>query len=148
LSRGYLGAGLENVALWHERDISHSSVERVALPDASLLTHYVLHRLTGVIDGLEVDAARMRENLDDAHGLAFSQPVLLALVAGGMARDVAYRVVQRNALAAFDQAKHLRTLLEGDPDVTVSSDLLDEAFDLTRSLRHAGLVLDDLESIT
>ncbi len=148
LTRGYLGAGLENVALWHERDISHSSVERVALPDASLLTYYVLRRLTAVVDGLEVDGARMRENLDAGHGLVFSQPVLLALVASGMARDDAYRVVQRNAVAAAEQGKDLRTLLEGDPEVAVSARALDEAFDLQRSLRHAGRVFDHLEDVT
>ncbi|MGH9165605.1 MAG: adenylosuccinate lyase [Acidimicrobiales bacterium] len=147
LLRGYLGAGLENVALWHERDISHSSVERVALPDASLLAYYVLRRMTAVIDGLEVDAGRMRENLDAAHGLVFSQPVLLALVAGGMSRDTAYRVVQRNALAAFEQGKDLRTLLEGDPEVTVAAQGLDEAFDLGRSLRHAGRVFEHLQPV-
>ena len=148
LSRGYLGAGLENVALWHERDISHSSVERVALPDASLLTYYVLRRMAAVVDGLEVDAPRMRENLDASHGLVFSQPVLLALVAAGMARDTAYRVVQRNALAAATSGKELRTLLEEDAEVTVGADVLDEAFDLARSLRHAGRVFDHLEDVT
>ncbi|MEO6120780.1 MAG: adenylosuccinate lyase, partial [Acidimicrobiales bacterium] len=140
LTRGYLGAGLENVALWHERDISHSSVERVALPDASLLTYYVLRRLTAVVDGLEVDAARMRENLDASHGLVFSQPVLLALVSAGMTRDDAYRVVQRNARAAATDGKDFRTLLEDDPEVPVGADVLDQAFDLGRSLRHAGRV--------
>ena len=147
LTRGYLGAGLENVALWHERDISHSSVERVALPDASLLTDYVLHRLTAVVDGLEVDAARMRENLEASHGLVFSQPVLLALVSAGMDRDAAYRVVQRNARAAAEGGKELRALLEEDPEVAVRSDVLDEAFDLDRSLRHAGRVFDHLEDV-
>ncbi|HEX2699804.1 MAG TPA: adenylosuccinate lyase [Acidimicrobiales bacterium] len=146
--RGYLGAGLENVALWHERDISHSSVERVILPDASLVAYYALRRMTRVIDGLEVDDARMRENLDRSHGLVFSQPVLLALVASGVARDAAYRLVQRNAMAAWEQGKSFRTLLEGDPDVTLGADALDEAFDLTRAVRHAGRVFDHLEGIS
>ena len=145
--RGYLGAGLENVALWHERDISHSSVERVILPDASLLTYYVLRRMTRVVDGLEVDAARMLENLDRSHGLVFSQPVLLALVASGLPRDAAYRIVQRNAMAAWEQGKSFRTLLEGDPDVTLGADVLDEAFDLARAVRHADRVFDHLEDI-
>ena len=145
--RGYLGAGLEDVALWHERDISHSSVERVILPDASLLAYYVLRRMTRVIDGLEVDAARMVENLERSHGLVFSQPVLLALVASGLPRDAAYRIVQRNAMAAWEQAKSFRTLLEGDPDVTLGADALDEAFDLARAVRHAGRVFDHLEGI-
>ncbi|HET7416869.1 MAG TPA: adenylosuccinate lyase [Solirubrobacterales bacterium] len=146
--RGYLGAGLEDVALWHERDISHSSVERVILPDASLLAYYVLRRMTRVVDGLEVDAARMLENLDRSHGLVFSQPVLLALVAGGLPRDTAYRVVQRNAMAAWEQGKSFRTLLEGDPDVTLPAEALDEAFDLARAVRNAGRVFDHLEDIS
>lgn len=145
--RGYLGAGLENVALWHERDISHSSVERVVLPDASLLTYYLLRRMTGIVDGLQVDARRMVENLELSHGLVFSQPVLLALVAAGMARDTAYRVVQRNAMAAWEQGKDFRTLLDGDPEVTTPADVLDQAFDLPRALRHAGRVFDHLEAI-
>ncbi len=146
--RGYLGAGLEDVALWHERDISHSSVERVILPDASLLAYYVLRRMTRVIDGLEVDAARMLDNLDRSHGLVFSQPVLLALVASGLPRDAAYRIVQRNAMAAWEQGKSFRTLLEGDPDVTLDADAMDEAFDLSRAVRHAGRVFDHLEGIS
>ena len=146
--RGYLGAGLEDVALWHERDISHSSVERVVLPDASLLTYYLLRRMTRVIDGLEVDAARMLENLDRSHGLVFSQPVLLALVASGLPRDAAYRVVQRNAMAAWEQGKSFRTLLEGDPDVALDAEALDEAFDLDRAVRHAGRVFDHLEQLS
>ena len=145
--RGYLGAGLEDVALWHERDISHSSVERVILPDASLLAYYVLRRMTRVVDGLEVDAARMLDNLDRSHGLVFSQPVLLALVASGLPRDAAYRIVQRNAMAAWEQGKSFRTLLEGDPDVTLDADAMDEAFDLARAVRHAGRVFDHLEGI-
>ena len=146
--RGYLGAALEDVALWHERDISHSSVERVILPDATLLTYYLLRRMTAVIDGLEVDAERMLENLDRSHGLVFSQPVLLALVSAGLPRDDAYRVVQRNAMAAWEQGKSFRTLLEGDPDVPLTADALDEAFDLARSVRHAGRVFDHLEGIS
>ena len=146
--RGYLGAALEDVALWHERDISHSSVERVILPDATLLTYYLLRRMTTVIDGLEVDTARMLENLDRSHGLVFSQPVLLALVSAGLPRDDAYRVVQRNAMAAWEQGKSFRTLLEGDPDVPLTADALDEAFDLARAVRHAGRVFDHLEGIS
>ena len=146
--RGYLGAGLEDVALWHERDISHSSVERVILPDASLLAYYLLRRMARVVDGLEVDPARMLENLERSHGLVFSQPVLLALVASGLPRDEAYRIVQRNAMAAWEQNKSFRTLLEGDPDVALPPDALDDAFDLGRAVRRAGRVFDHLEDIT
>ncbi|HSH58064.1 MAG TPA: adenylosuccinate lyase [Acidimicrobiales bacterium] len=147
LLRGYLGAGLEDVALWHERDISHSSVERVALPDASHLAYYSLRKMATVVEGLEVDARRMGENLERAHGLVFSQPVLLALVGSGLDRDTAYRIVQRNALAAWSQGKDLRTMLEADPDVALGAEALDEAFDLDRSLRHTGRIFEQLEAV-
>jgi len=103
--------------------------------------------MTRVIDGLEVDAGRMLENLDRSHGLVFSQPVLLALVASGLPRDAAYRIVQRNAMAAWEQGKSFRTLLEGDPDVTLDAAAFDDAFDLARAVRHAGRVFDHLEGI-
>ncbi|MDP8976769.1 MAG: adenylosuccinate lyase [Actinomycetota bacterium] len=147
LLRGYLGAGLEDVALWHERDISHSSVERVALPDASLLAYYSLRKMATVVQGLEVDARRMAENLERSHGLVFSQPVLLALVGSGLDRDTAYRIVQRNAMAAWSQGKDLRTMLEADPDVALEAEALDEAFDLDRSLRHTGRIFEELEAV-
>jgi adenylosuccinate lyase len=145
--RGHVGAALEDVALWHERDISHSSVERVVLPDASILAHYVLRRMTAVVDGLVVHPDRMRENLDRSFGLVFSQPVLLALVASGLTRDDAYRIVQRNAMVAWEEGKPFRSLLEADPEVTLSETALDEAFDLRRALRNAGSVFDVLEGI-
>ena len=145
--RGYLGAGLEDVALWHERDISHSSVERVVLPDASLLAYYLLRKMTSLVDGLVVHPDRMLENLDLSHGLVFSQPVLLALVASGMDRDSAYRIVQRDARLAWDEAKPLRMVLESDPDVPLSPAQLDEAFSLERALRHARRAVDALDSI-
>ena len=98
LLRGYLGAGLEDVALWHERDISHSSVERVALPDASLLACYMLRKATGLAAGLVIHPERALDNLTEgSFGLVFSQSVLLALVAAGLTRDEAYRIVQRDA---------------------------------------------------
>ena len=147
LLRGYLGAGLEDVALWHERDISHSSVERVALPDASHLTYYSLRKMTTVVEGLDVDAQRMLENLERSHGLVFSQPVLLALVGAGLDRDSAYRIVQRNAMAAWGQGKDLRTMLEADPDVALGAEALDEAFDLGRSLRHTGRIFEHLDAV-
>jgi adenylosuccinate lyase len=145
--RGYLGAGLEDVALWHERDISHSSVERVVLPDASLLAYYLLRKMTTLVDGLVVHRDRMLENLDLSHGLVFSQSVLLALVASGMDRDSAYRIVQRDARLAWDEAKPLRMVLESDPDVPLSSGQLDEAFSLERALRHARRAVDALDDI-
>ncbi len=146
--RGNLVAGLEDVALWHERDISHSSVERVILPDSSLLAHYVLTKCRQIIDGLTVDVARMRANIDGSYGLVFSQPVLLALVAGGAARDDAYRIVQERALEAWETEQSFRALLESDDRVSLSASQMDEAFDLARSLRHSGRVVDALDAVS
>ena len=145
--RSNLLAGLQDIALWHERDISHSSVERVVLPDSSLLVHYMVRRLERLLGGLHVDAARMRENLWSSHGLVFSQPVLLALVASGVTRDDAYRIVQRNAMAAWEGRTDFRTLLENDPDVTLAKDVMDEAFDLDRALRHRDRVAAALDEL-
>jgi adenylosuccinate lyase len=108
LVRSNLQAALENVALWHERDISHSSVERVILPDSSIAVDYLLHVMTGLLDGLVVDAERMRANVDTTGGLFFSQRVLTALVERGMDRDTAYRAVQRAAADAWDRGMHFR----------------------------------------
>jgi adenylosuccinate lyase len=142
--------GLETVALWHERDISHSSAERVVLPDAFLALDYMLDRFAWLVDGLVVDAERMRRNLDASHGLVFSQRVLLALVAAGLSRDEAYRLVQRNALRAWDEALDFHGLLEGDPDVAarLDRDALAEAFDLRDALRHVDVLFDRLTSLT
>jgi adenylosuccinate lyase len=145
--RGYLGSGLEDVALWHERDISHSSVERIILPDASLLAYYVLDRMAGLVDGLVVAPARMLANFDLSYGLVFSQPVLLALVAGGLSRDSAYRIVQRDAMVAWQEGRPFRLVLEADPEVTLDKASLDEAFDLRRSLRHIDRVFAALDQI-
>lgn len=145
--RGNLGAGLENVALWHERDISHSSVERVILPDSSMLAYYVLVKARTMIAGMTVDTARMRENIDGSFGLVFSQPVLLALVAGGMSRDDAYRTVQERALQSWETGSSFRSLIESDPRVTLRPEQLDDAFDLGRSLRHSHRVIEALAEI-
>lgn len=143
--RSNLSAGLQDVALWHERDISHSSVERIVLPDSSQLAFYVMRRLRRLLEGLVVFPQRMRQNLDASHGLVFSQPVLLALVQAGSDRDDAYRIVQRNAMRAWDEGSDFRALLEADHDVDNS--VLDDAFDLTRSLRHLDQVLDQVDDI-
>jgi adenylosuccinate lyase len=146
--RGYLGAGLEDVALWHERDISHSSVERVILPDACLVTYYVLRRATGLIDGLVVHAERMEANVTEgSFGLVFSQPVLLALVASGMGRDAAYRVVQRDARRSWEERRSFRAVLDEDPEVTLAEAALDEAFDVRRSLRHVGRFAEAVKEV-
>ena len=145
--RGYLSAGIEDVALWHERDISHSSVERVVLPDASMLTLYVLEKATGLVDGLVVHPERALANLTEgSYGLVFSQSVLLALVAGGLSRDAAYRIVQRDARAAWEERRPFRSVLEADPEVTLSAGELDDAFDLARTLRHVHRFTDALEA--
>ena len=143
--RSNLLAGLQDVALWHERDISHSSVERVVLPDSSHLAHYVMRRMGKLLSGLVVFPDRMRANLDASFGLVFSQPVLLGLVASGMSRDDAYRIVQRNAMQAWDVGTDFRALLEADPDV--DNGLLDAAFDLRRSLSNLHVVFDEMASI-
>jgi len=145
--RSNLQAGLQDVALWHERDISHSSVERIVLPDSSHLAHYVLRRMRRLIDHLEVDVEQMRMNLDASHGLVFSQPVLLALVAAGRSRDDAYRIVQTIAMRAWSEQRSFRSLLEAEPNLGLTPLQLDAAFDLERSLRHLDRLfvqLDDL----
>jgi adenylosuccinate lyase len=146
--RSNLQAGLQDVALWHERDISHSSVERIVLPDSAILTHYMIHRLDRLLSGLEIDAERMRANLLAGHGLIFSQPVLLALVNAGTSRDDAYRIVQRNAMQAWSSGRDFRAQLERDPEMTLEAGALDEAFDLARALRHVGrfgTALDEID---
>jgi adenylosuccinate lyase len=148
LLRGYAQTATENVALWHERDISHSSAERVILPDATIALHYMLVKFTGLLDRLEVDAVRMRANLDATRGLVFSQAVLLALIETGLTRDLAYRIVQRNALRAWDEGVSLGELLSGDPDVPLTADQLAECFSTDRFLANAGIVFDRLESLS
>ena len=143
--RSNLLAGLQDVALWHERDISHSSVERVVLPDSSHLAHYVMRRLGRLLSNLVVFPDRMQANLDASYGLVFSQPVLLGLVSRGMSRDDAYRIVQRNAMRAWDEGVGFRELLEADPEV--DDTMLDDAFDLRRSLSNLGEIFDQLDAI-
>ena len=147
LLRANLQVGLEDVALWHERDISHSSVERVVLPDSSLVAYYVLRRAESLVRGLRVLPDRMVANLWASHGLVFSQPVLLALVAGGMPRDEAYRVVQENAAQAWEEGVSFRSLLEKDERVAIGGDRLDEAFSLERALRNTDRVFDALDEV-
>jgi len=145
--RANLQAGLEDVALWHERDLSHSSVERVILPDSSLLAYYVQRRAAGLVAGLRVDADRMMTNLWSSHGLVFSQPVLLALVEAGLSRDAAYRIVQEQATRAWEDGLPFRALLEKDERVPLSPAELDAAFDLDRALRHVGAVFEAVAAV-
>ena len=146
--RSNLQTGLQNVALWHERDISHSSAERIVLPDSAMLAYYVTKRLTKVLSNLEVDTQRMLENVSSSYGVVFSQPVLLALVDSGLSRDEAYRIVQEDAASAWSKRQQLRDVLESDTRVKLSSKQLDDAFDLRRSLVHTNKTLDAATRIT
>jgi adenylosuccinate lyase len=143
LLRGYAQAALENVALWHERDISHSAVERVTLPDATILLDYAQHLAVRVVEGMVVHEDRMRANLEATHGALFSQRALLALVEAGRTRDEAYRIVQENAQRAWDTGTHFRELL-----ATAAPDLdLDAVFDAGAFVRHAGEIVARLERL-
>jgi adenylosuccinate lyase len=154
LLRSYAQAGMEDVALWHERDISHSSVERVAMPDATILADFMVARATSLVHGLVVHTARMRANLERFGGLYFSEAVLLALVKTGLPRQHAYEMVQRSALTAINEAAQdgiagakpgrFRALLGADPDISQRLDAkaLDACFDLDHHLRHAPAILD------
>jgi adenylosuccinate lyase len=135
-------AALENVALWHERDISHSSVERVVLPDSTCLVDYMLHQMTRILDGLQVYPERMRENMDRSFGLLFSQRVLLKLTDKGLPRQQAYELVQRNAMAAWRERTAFRDLLAADPDVMthLSRQELDGCFDPAWYLRNIDAI--------
>jgi adenylosuccinate lyase len=138
-------AALEDVALWHERDISHSSVERVILPDSTILLDYLQHRTTVLVEGMTVDAGRMRENLELTHGALFSQRVLLALVGTGMARDEAYRITQELAQRAWDEGTPLRELLGEDERVRTLGLDLDEIFDYAHYVRYAQEIVGRLD---
>ncbi len=138
LLRSYAQAGLENVPLWHERDISHSSVERVVLPDATILLDYLLVRFRGILEGLQTYPDRMRQNLELTGGLVFSEAVLLALVDKGLSRDEAYRLVQRHAMKAWESREPFKPLLLADPEVRrhLSPAEIENCFDLGYHLRH------------
>ncbi|MGB8179294.1 MAG: adenylosuccinate lyase [Acidimicrobiales bacterium] len=143
--RGYLQAGLEDVALWHERDISHSSVERIVLPDALQLSVYMLRKATWLADGAVVHDERALANLTESSlGLVFSQSVLLALVESGVNRDEAYRVVQKASRAAIEQRRNFREVVESDEEVALSDAAIARAFDLDRLLTHRRRILEAL----
>ena len=143
LLRGYAQAGLENVALWHERDISHSAVERVTLPDATILLDYAQHLATRVVEGMTVHADRMRANLEATHGALYSQRALLALVEAGRPRDEAYRVTQEAAQRAWDEGLEFRGLLgEAAPELD-----LEAVFDPSAFVRHAAGIVARLDRL-
>jgi adenylosuccinate lyase len=150
LIRGYAGVGLENQPLWHERDISHSSAERVILPDATILLDYLLVKVAGLVEGLVVRPERMLENIERGLGLHASSRVLSALVErGGLSRESAYELVQRAAFRAADGRRPLREVLAADPEVTarLGADDLAAAFDDRRHLAHIPTVIARLEAL-
>jgi adenylosuccinate lyase len=144
--RGAALVGFENVALWHERDISHSSAERVVIPDAFLAADYMLDRFTWLVDGLVVRPERMQRNLESSQGLYFSQRVLLALVDSGLPRDDAYVRVQQSAMLAWEEERPFRDVVVEDPELTERLDL-DAVFDPTAYMRHVDTVFNRLHTL-
>ncbi len=144
--RGYASTGLENIALWHERDISHSSTERVILPDACLLLDYAMDMFTDIVTRLQVYPERMRENMEATHGLVFSQRVLLELVEAGLSRDDAYKIVQRNAMKCWETGQPFLQLLSKDSDVTkhLNEDSLPSLFDYEYFLSNFSITFERL----
>lgn len=140
--RGNLVAGIEDIALWHERDISHSSVERIILADSLTLAHYVTRSMTSIVSGLEVDTARMTENIEASFGVVYSQTVLLTLIDSGMSRDDSYRIVQELAQRAFAERISLRELCDKDERVTsaLSAEVRAQCFDPARLVRHTDVI--------
>jgi adenylosuccinate lyase len=138
--------GLENVPLWHERDISQSSAERVVIPDSFLALDYMLDRFTWIVEGLVVHPDRMRRNLESSHGLVFSHRLLLALVDAGLARDDAYRLVQGHAMRAWEEERDFSELVRADPEIAGRVDL-DAVFDLDATVRHVDTVFDRLQAL-
>jgi adenylosuccinate lyase len=138
LLRGYALSALENIALWHERDISHSSVERVILPDATTILHYALHRMGTLVENLIVYPERMRENIDMSHGLVFSQQVLLKLIERGLSREEAYDTVQPLAMRAWQERRSFRQLVESSEDIRrhLGDSDIEQAFDSQHHLKH------------
>jgi adenylosuccinate lyase len=148
--RSNLQAGLENVALWHERDISHSSVERIILGDSAMLAYYVLVKFRQVVESMRAYPERMLENLEASYGLVFSQGVLLALVESGLPRDAAYRLVQRSAMATWEQRRPFLDVLREDGEVVAAlgEDRLAACFDLSRALSNVERTFEVLDSLS
>jgi adenylosuccinate lyase len=138
--------GLENVALWHERDISHSSAERVVIPDSFLALDYMLDKFTWLVQGMTIRPERMHQNLESSHGLYFSQRLLLALVEAGLERDEAYRLVQRHAMRAWEEEQDFRGLVRADGEIAGRVDL-DAVFDPSAYTKHVDVVFDRLQSL-
>jgi len=143
--RGNLQAGLQDVALWHERDISHSSTERIVLPDSAMLAFYVTRRLRNLLANLEVDATQMRRNLDLLNGVVYSQSALLALVENGKSRDDAYRIVQELSRRSLESGQHFRDVLVSSLDIDLTKESIVSIFDETRVVANAGRAVDALD---
>jgi len=141
--------GYENVALWHERDISHSSAERIVIPDSFLAIDYMLDRFVWIVDGLVVYPERMRRNIDASHGLVFSHRLLLALVGAGLGRSDAYRLVQGHAMQAWDEERDFRELVAADPEISsrLDADALESVFDLDATVQHVDVAFERLRSL-
>jgi adenylosuccinate lyase len=146
LLRGYAGTGLENVALWHERDISHSSTERVIFPDACIVLDYSLDLLTEILENLTVNEDRMKQNLDLTGGLIFSQRVMLGLVDAGIDRQVAYKRVQAHAMESWLNGSNFEQAVRSDTEIAgrVSQEQITELFDPYRQLEHVDAVFERL----
>jgi adenylosuccinate lyase len=142
-------AAFEDVALWHERDISHSSVERIILPDSTILLHYMLKKATSLIDRLIVYPETMAANLERSYGLIHSQRVLLELVRAGLLREDAYKLVQRSAMRAWEEKRPFKEVLLADPEVTarLDAEALEACFDPAASLRNLGVVFERVAAI-
>jgi adenylosuccinate lyase len=148
--RGAAVVGLENIPLWHERDISHSAAERVVIPDAFLALDYMLDRFTWLVEGLVIRPERMRRNLEASHGLFFSQRLLLALIDSGLERPEAYELVQRTAMRAWEEEQDFAELVRGDREIVsrLDASALDDVFDLAAYTRHVDVVFDRLQALT
>ena len=144
--RAHALVGLENVPLWHERDISQSAAERIVIPDAFLAVDYMLDRFCWIVEGLVVHPDRMRRNLDSSHGLVFSHRLLLALVDSGLGRDDAYRLVQRHAMDAWETERDFAELVRADTEIAGRVDL-DAVFDLEATVRHVDVVFERLHAL-
>ncbi len=144
LVKSYAQASLDNIALWHERDISHSSVERVIAPDSCILIDYMLKRMKNLLDGLVVYPERMMENMNKTHGLIYSQRVLLALIDKGVSRDEAYIMVQRNAMRSWEEGEDFKSLLENDSDICshLTPAELADLFDISYHLKHVDTIFE------
>jgi adenylosuccinate lyase len=149
LLRGNAMVAMENVALWHERDISHSSVERIIIPDSTTIMDYMLNKIISLIKNLLVYPENMRKNMELTGGLIFSQEVLLALVKKGATREDAYTMVQRNAMKAWDREKEFNILLKSDDEISalLSNDEIDALFDLNKVMKNINKIYKRLELI-